>query len=70
MVVIINDSGSVYDDTNKLSGGDYMNPETGDMLNAGDFHHHHTREYLQRCNITYSDESEKNRHLNLEDINP
>lgn len=70
MRVIINETGSVYDDRGKLNGREYMNPETGEMLGAEDSDQMQVSEYLHRCSVHYTDEDEKNRDLNLEDISP
>ena len=68
MVVIINESGYVWDDQGKINGREYMNPETGEMLGMEEANNQKVTEYLQRCNINYTDDHQKNRHLNLEDI--
>jgi len=70
MFLIINESGSVYDDQGKVNGREYMNPETGEMLGTDEINNHKVSEYLQRCSLNYTDENQKNRHLNLEDMNP
>ena len=70
MVVIINESGSVYDDEKNIHARDYMNPETGEMLGSDEHNTDRISEYLQRCSVNYSDDSEKNKSLNFDDINP
>lgn len=69
MVLIINESGYVYDDQGEINGREYMNPETGEMLGTEETNNHSITEYLQRCSINFTDDNQKNRHLNLEDIN-
>lgn len=70
MNLIINESGSIYDDEKNIHGQEYMNPETGEMLDDEEQNKQKASEYLKRCSVNYTDENEKNRRLNFEDINP
>lgn len=68
MVVVINETGSVFDEQTPINGREYMNPETGEMLDNEEITAHQINTYLQRCSVDIPDGKEKNNHLNLDGI--
>jgi hypothetical protein len=69
MVVIINDSGSIFDDQN-INNRSYMNPETGGTLDEEELQPLRISQHLQKYGIHENDDNDKNNDLNLDDINP
>jgi len=69
MVVIINESGSIFDD-HKINTRSYMNPETGGNLNEEELQPLRMSQHLQKYGIYENDDHDKNKDLNLDDINP